>query len=220
MSDKTIKQEMVTYDFTKNIVGIEINPSFIVGLQTIASKFMLDASEEDQVKIPDAMKKFELIMAYDPKGADPMPQLQLDPFEQNLYVLFGLINYLRYEAEKQGLAIKGEVEVNEDLMKAAEWYMTEFDNLTFLAGDGGIDSDSAYWGGSFYSELGEQTSKPNGVRIYGTWTATHTVSGATVNNKWYAVVSFNEDGKVVMFSDWMDVTGMQTQIDAHIAAQE
>jgi flagellar motility protein MotE (MotC chaperone) len=120
MSDKTIKQEMVTYDFTKNIVGIEINPSFIGGLQTIASKFMLDASEEDQVKIPDAMKKFELIMAYDPKGTDPMPQLQLDPFEQNLYVLFGLINYLRYEAEKQGLTIKGEVEVNEDLMKAAQ----------------------------------------------------------------------------------------------------
>ena len=77
MSDKTIKQEMVTYDFTKNIVGIEINPSFIVGLQTIASKFMLDASEEDQVKIPDAMKKFELIMAYDPKSEDPMPQLHM-----------------------------------------------------------------------------------------------------------------------------------------------
>ena len=108
----------------------------------------------------------------------------------------------------------------EDLMKAAEWYMTEFDNLTFLAGDGGIDSESAYWGGSFYSELGEQTSKPNGVRIYGTWTATHTASGATINNKWYAVVSFNEDGKVVMFSDWMDVTGMQTQIEEHLAAQE
>ena len=120
MSEKTIKQEMVTYYFTKNIVGIEINPSFIVGLQTIASKFMLDASEEDQVKIPDAMKKFELIMAYDPKSTDPMPQIQLDSFEQNLYVLFGLINYLRYEAEKQGLTIKGEVEVNEDLMKDAQ----------------------------------------------------------------------------------------------------
>ena len=106
-----------------------------------------------------------------------------------------------------------------DLMKAAEQYFSEFDNLTFLAGDGGIDSNSAYWGGSFYSELGEQTSKPNGVRIYGTWTGIHTASGATINNKWYAVVSFNEDGKVVMFSDWMDVTGMQTQINAHVARQ-
>lgn len=120
MSDKTIKQEMVTYDFTRNIVGIEINPSFINGLQTLASKYMLNATEEDQVKIPAAMKKFELIMAYDPKGTDPMPQLQLDPFEQDLYVLFGLINYLRYEAEEQGLTIKGEVEVNEDLMKTAK----------------------------------------------------------------------------------------------------
>ncbi len=120
MSGKTIKQEMITYDFTKNIVGVEINPSFINGLQTIASKYMLNATEEDQVKIPDAMKKFELIMAYDPKSTDPMPQLQLDPFEQDLYVLFGLINYLRYQAEEQGLTIKEEVEVNEDLMKAAK----------------------------------------------------------------------------------------------------
>ena len=39
---------------------------------------------------------------------------------------------------------------------------------------------------NLYGGQQEQTSKPNGVRIYGTWTATHTVSGATVNNQeWY-----------------------------------
>ena len=47
-----------------------------------------------------------------------------------------------------------------------------------------------------------------------------TNTGTTINNKLYAVVSFNEDGKVVMFSDWMDVTGVQAQIEAHISAKE
>lgn len=152
MSGKTIKQEMITYDFTKNIVGVEINPSFINGLQTIASKYMLNATEEDQVKIPDAMKKFELIMAYDPKGTDPMPQLQLDPFEQDLYVLFGLINYLRYEAEEQGLTIKEEVEVNEDLMKAAK------DQLAQGALDGDLLTQLNELGNQFV-DLNEKLNK-------------------------------------------------------------
>lgn len=152
MSGKTIKQEMITYDFTKNIVGVEINPSFINGLQTIASKYMLNATEEDQVKIPDAMKKFELIMAYDPKSTDPMPQLQLDPFEQDLYVLFGLINYLRYQAEEQGLTIKEEVEVNEDLMKAAK------DQLAQGALDGDLLTQLNELGNQFV-DLNEKLNK-------------------------------------------------------------
>ena len=101
----------------------------------------------------------------------------------------------------------------------AEQYFEEFDNLTFLPGDGGIDSKGAYWGGSYYSEVGESTSEPNGVRVYGTWTGTHTATGATTYNKWYAVIAFNEDGKAVMFSDWMDGSGMQAQIEAHVATQ-
>jgi hypothetical protein len=107
----------------------------------------------------------------------------------------------------------------DDMVNTAEQYFAEFDNLTFLPGDGGIDSKGAYWGGSYYSEVGESTSEPNGVRVYGTWTGTHTATGAITYNKWYAVIAFNEDGKVVMFSDWMDVSGMQAQIEKHVAAQ-
>ena len=107
----------------------------------------------------------------------------------------------------------------DDMVNTAEQYFAEFDNLTFLPGDGGIDSKGAYWGGSYYSEVGESTSEPSGVRVYGTWTGTHTATGAITYNKWYAVIAFNEDGKVVMFSDWMDVSGMQAQIEKHVAAQ-
>ena len=106
-----------------------------------------------------------------------------------------------------------------EMISIADQYFSEFDNLTYLPGDGGIDSKGAFWSGSYYSEVGETTSEPNGIRIYGTWTGTHTESGATINNKWYAVVAFNEDGKVVMFSDWMDVSGLDSQIETHLASQ-
>lgn len=106
-----------------------------------------------------------------------------------------------------------------EMISIADQYFSEFDNLTFLPGDGGIDSKGAFWSGSYYSEVGETTSEPNGIRIYGTWTGTHSESGATINNKWYAVVAFNEDGKVVMFSDWMDVSGLDAQIETHLASQ-
>jgi hypothetical protein len=40
----------------------------------------------------------------------------------------------------------------------------------------------------------------------------HTETNAPVYNKWYGVLTFNEDGKIAVFSDWMDVGGMETQI--------
>mgnify|MGYP006086075773 FL=1 len=120
MSENSTVRELTTYDFTKNITGIEINPSFIVGLQNITSQFMLNATEEDKLKIPGAMKKFETIMAYDPKSGNPLPAIELDAYEQNLYVLFGLVNYLKFEAERQGITIKKEIEVDNDLFESAQ----------------------------------------------------------------------------------------------------
>ena len=85
-------------------------------------------------------------------------------------------------------------------------YHDAFDNLNFEA--------SAWLPGS-----DENGMLDGSVSTYGTWTGTHTATGATIYNKWYAVIAFNEDGKVVMFSDWMDVSGMQAQIEAHVATQ-
>jgi hypothetical protein len=120
MSENSTVRELTTYDYTKNITGIEINPSFIIGLQNITSVFMLNATEEDKLKIPGAMKKFETIMAYDPKSGNPLPAIELDSYEQNLYVLFGLVNYLKFEAERQGITIKKEIEVDNDLFESAK----------------------------------------------------------------------------------------------------
>jgi uncharacterized protein YuzE len=49
---------------------------------------------------------------------------------------------------------------------------------------------------------------------------THTATGAPANNKWYAVISIDEDGKIATFSDWMDVNGMNVQIEQYVASQE
>ena len=37
-----------------------------------------------------------------------------------------------------------------------------------------------------------------------------------VYNKWYGVINFNEDNKIATFSDWMDVNGMQVQIQQYL----
>jgi hypothetical protein len=55
------------------------------------------------------------------------------------------------------------------------------------------------------------------MRVYGTWSGTHTESGAKVYNKYYGVLNFNSDGKIAELSDWMDVNGMQVQIQKYLA---
>ena len=77
----------------------------------------------------------------------------------------------------------------------------------------GGDPQPAFWSGSVWPTE-NATSAPNNIRIYGTWRAVHTESGKVVYNKWYGLMFFNEAGKVVRFTDWFDVNGMQVQINA------
>lgn len=98
-----------------------------------------------------------------------------------------------------------------ELKAAGESYMASFDNITFNEGDGLVGSDNAFWSGSLYSAT-ETNTDPSVMRVYGTWSMTHTESGAPVYNKWYGVLTFNDDGKIAVFSDWMDVNGMEVQI--------
>jgi len=108
---------------------------------------------------------------------------------------------------------------HEDAKATFQSYFDQFDNITFTEGQGLVNPDSpAYWAGSaFSSGEGMATSSPLGMRIYGTWSAIHTESGAKIYNKWYGVLNFNSDGKIADISEWMDVNGMQVQIENHIA---
>lgn len=114
----------------------------------------------------------------------------------------------------------GNVLLGYDEFKAAGLgYFENFDEITFNPGEGLVGSDYAYWAGSLYSQ-GETNSTPEVMRIYGTWSSIHSVTGAPVYNKWYGVLSFNEDNKIVSFSDWMDVNGMQVQIEQYIESNK
>ncbi len=91
-------------------------------------------------------------------------------------------------------------------------YFENFEDITFNPAEGLIGSDYAYWSGSLYSE-GETNTEPNVMRIYGTWTSVHSATGAKTGTKWYGVLNFNDDNKIATFSDWMDVNGIQVQIE-------
>ena len=104
----------------------------------------------------------------------------------------------------------------EGMREALQYYHDNFEDISFEEGiDLGLGDERqpAFWSGSLYP-TGTATSVPNNIRIYGTWKTTHIESGKEVYNKWYGLMFFNEDGKIVRFTDWFDVNGIQVQIDA------
>jgi len=123
MSD-TRKRNVTTYDYEKNLTDLTVNPSFINGLETVTSLYILNSSEEDQLKVPDAMQKFIKIANHNPESGE-LPKVELDNYEQSLYILFSLTNYFKYEAEKQGIATTKEVEINTDDLETMQKALSE-----------------------------------------------------------------------------------------------
>ncbi|MDG2372072.1 MAG: nuclear transport factor 2 family protein [Flavobacteriaceae bacterium] len=110
----------------------------------------------------------------------------------------------------------------DDVKAQFQAYFDQFEDITFNEGEGLVNPNApAYWAGSVFSSGEEMaTSSPLGMRIYGTWSGVHSESGAKVFNKWYGLLNFNTDGKIAEMSDWMDVSGMQAQIENYIANKE
>ena len=108
----------------------------------------------------------------------------------------------------------------EELMLAAKNYMDNFENLSFEPGGAIIGGEGAYWGGSFFSDIGETNSSPNGVRIYGVWSGNHIETGAPFHLKFYAIQQFNEDGKVVVLNEWFDPSSIQDQIESYLSQKK
>ena len=75
----------------------------------------------------------------------------------------------------------GSYQTKDDLAEAAKVFLSSFKDFSFDPGGVGPENTGAYWGGSLYSDKGEQTTDPSGVRIYGIWSAT-TIS--TLSNWW------------------------------------
>ena len=91
-----------------------------------------------------------------------------------------------------------------DLTSAVNFYIDNFDNITF--------TDDDYYAGSLFS-TDQTSSSPNGLRVYGNWSFTDPDSGADIAYKWMGVLRFNKDGKVFDFADWFDVSSIPSQIE-------
>ena len=95
-----------------------------------------------------------------------------------------------------------------DLSGVIQNYLENFDDIKL--------NNQLYFGGSIYSTPMEPSNDPDYIRVVGTWTNTHTASGAPTTIKWHAVMWFNEDGKVYRGTDWMDVSSLENQIMRHV----
>ena len=83
----------------------------------------------------------------------------------------------------------------ESLKQSIQYWMETFDEMTYSEGDGLPGTDVGFWGGNTYP-VSQAMSGPNNVRMYGTWSMKNTATGKTAKTKHYAVLTFNEDGKV------------------------
>jgi len=102
----------------------------------------------------------------------------------------------------------------EDLMAALKGYHDGFDNIKYHEGIVMPDSTAnGFWSGSVFPGT-NATASANVIRVYGTWSATHTESGKEIGVKFFNLTSINEDGKIVQSSDYFDVNGLAAQIAA------
>lgn len=99
-----------TYDFTKNIKDLEINPGFILGLDAIIM-FYIGNIIKDPATLPATFKKFEKIISDDVSEENP---IELDYLERHMYTLFALQQLLRAKAKEQNLEIPLKSEVTKE----------------------------------------------------------------------------------------------------------
>jgi len=108
MADEKLHSQ-ITYDFTKTIKNIEVNPAYIHGLQRITNTIIINSDRASEM--PVIFKKFEKIVEQNEVAIEDREDIPLDVFESDIYTLFSLIQLFKYQAFKQGLERKTETTV-------------------------------------------------------------------------------------------------------------
>lgn len=132
--------------------------------------------------------------------------------DENMDALNGILSdTIKWSpAEYNGNKMEGK----EVFLASLKNYHDNFDNIKFTEGIVlGDTLINGMWSGSVFPKE-TATSTPNSVRVYGTWTATHTESGKGIGVKFYALASVNDDNKLVQWSDYFDVNGISAQLAA------
>tara|TARA_R110000772_G_scaffold219720_1_gene330279 strand:+ start:1622 stop:2047 length:426 start_codon:yes stop_codon:yes gene_type:complete len=111
MADDKLHSQ-ITYDFTKDIKDIDINPAYIHGLQRITNTAIINSDRG--ADMPGIFAKFEEIVTQHTKPEEGKVAIVLDEFEADIYTLFSLIQLFKYKAHEQGLELETETTVTKD----------------------------------------------------------------------------------------------------------
>ena len=95
-----------------------------------------------------------------------------------------------------------------EMLAVLKGYHDNFENISYAEGIVLADSTvDGFYSGSVYPEQ-RATILPANIRSYGTWTAVASQSKETVGVKYYALISINDDGKIVSYSDYFDTSNL------------
>ena len=101
----------------------------------------------------------------------------------------------------------------DEYIAALKGYHDNFDEITYTEGIVLPNATGVgYFSGNQYSADGTINTAANAIRCYGTWHATHSASGKKIGAKWFAVISFNDDNKIAMVTDYWNVDGLAAQL--------
>lgn len=115
------KQIIISYDHKKVIKDINLSTVYITSLQNIVTK-RIQENPDTMLTIGKTFKNFEHIQTEaKKKDEDSSYEVQdmptLTAWEADLYCLFSLLQSLKWHANKQGLEIEKEIDVEEGEFK-------------------------------------------------------------------------------------------------------
>lgn len=102
-----------SWDYTKNITGLEVNTAFITGLENILM-YYVTSIVEDPSTLAVTFKKFEAILKNEVKEENP---IELSDIERQMYTLFSLLQLFKIKGYEQKLNVKIESTVTKQQLE-------------------------------------------------------------------------------------------------------
>ncbi len=95
-----------------------------------------------------------------------------------------------------------------ELLAALKSYHDNYENITYTEGLVRPDTTAgSYYAGSVFPKE-TASSSPVNIRSYGTWTGIESKTKQSVGIKYYSLIALNDDGKIVVYSDYFDINSL------------
>lgn len=95
-----------------------------------------------------------------------------------------------------------------ELLEALKANQDNYENIKYTEGLVRPDTTAgSYYAGSVFPKE-TASSLPVNIRSYGTWTAIESKSKQPVGAKFYSLAAVNEDGKIIIYSDYFDINSL------------